>query len=183
MNYTAYLSDTSGSFREVRKRSTEQMRMDFALQLTPQLEKASNTLSVPSGVEAEGVTNISVAVNEASALFTISDSTSAIIYVLAQSGYVTGLKNDADLEMYSRLQALLREAGELWEPPTEMAFGPPCYLVIVEQPTSLGLTASSIFDRVFPLAETLALAFFCTIQLDGPDAYEWDTSDDAEDDD
>lgn len=176
MRYTAYTAIAGTAIRQVMPRDTDQGQPDLVRAFAAQLQQGQNTLLLEGEKDYSDVRQIGIVKNEAAALFVIECKSGYRLHVLAQSGFITGLTNSADMEMFSHLRTRLTPYGRGWEPASSgVTIDPPGYYSVLEspQPTEIG-TAEAVLHRLFPLAEALAIGFFFTIRLDGPDAYEWE---------
>ncbi len=179
MRYSAYTVVAGMNQGQVVSRDTAQARSDLITAFATQLQEGRTTLTLPVAEEFTEARRIGVVRNEAAAMFTVELAGGYRLHVLAQSGYITGLTNSADYEMLGRLRDNLHVYGQGWEPdPSVTPIDPPAYYSVLEpsEPSKAGVQGE-LLNRLFPLAEALAIAFFFTIRLDGPDAYEWEDSD------
>jgi hypothetical protein len=182
MRYTAYKAIAGTAHHQLMSRNTDQARLNLVRTFANQFQQGRQTLLIGDDEEFNNVRQISVVRNEAAALFLIEGKTGYRLHVLAQSGYITGLTNSADMEMLAQLRANLNAYGPGWEPESSgLTIDPPAYYSVLEAPQTVEIgTAEGILRCLFPLAEALAIGFFYSIRLDGPDAYEWQDPDQVE---
>lgn len=182
MKYTAYIAIAGASVGQVISRETNQGRIDLITSFSDQIQQGQRVLFLPETGLFADVRRLTVSRNETAALFVIECQSGCLVHVLAQSGYITGLTNSADLEMLAVLRVGLTAYGREWEP----TFGglnidPPAFYTVLEPTAMVGtVELRELLDILFPLAEALAIGFFYTIRLDGPQAYEWEDPDNEE---
>jgi hypothetical protein len=184
MRYSAYVAIAGTTHSQLMSRDTAQGPIDLITTFANQLQQGQTPLTLSAVEQFAEVQQIDFVRNEAAALFTVECTGGYRLHVLAQSGYITGLTNSADQEMFARLRSILIGYGQGWEPShSATPIDPPAYYCVFEatEPTKIG-AQEELLRRLFPLAEALAIAFFYTIRLDGPDAYEWEDPNRGDDD-